>query len=154
MPALLIQMLKKIMQNQAHIFLWICCGSFRIHLLLAMYDSSLSRLLLVAFNQRTWFLPLSDRCKILSCLPVIFHWIFHNYSCTHIDRQLCATSYKICSWIRHRICKCCNLIIGTLMSWMSCIQDQIYVFHICLCGVLWQDYSELDINVTLFKTLN
>lgn len=113
---------EKSKQDQAHIFLCTCCGSFR---------------------------TLSDSCKFLSCLSVTFHWIFPSYSCAHMDRQLSETSNKICSFLRHIICKCCCLHIWILICWLSCIQDEAYNFHVCPCRVLWQDYSGLDMNLKL-----
>ena len=123
-PTLLIQMLKKVSRTKL-IYFWFlctCCGSFR---------------------------TLSDSCKFLSCLSVTFHWIFPSYSCAHMDRQLSETSNKICSFLRHIICKCCCLHIWILICWLSCIQDEAYNFHVCPCRVLWQDYSGLDINLKL-----
>ena len=40
------------------------------------------------------------------CLTMMFHWIFANYPCIHINKHLSATSNKICRSLHHRICVC------------------------------------------------
>lgn len=84
-PAMLILIATKSMQDQACIFLCICFRSFRIHQPKVVYHSVQSpifcilkspRLFLYICKHHLWYLPLSDCCKILSCLLMMFRLIF------------------------------------------------------------------------------
>ena len=108
--AILILVLTKITQDQVYVFSYISYISFWIHLPLTICHSA--RIdrdthqhfvflnppdpFCVFCNQYLWCLPLPDYYKILSFLAMMFHWIFTNCPCTHMDKHLSATSHKNC----------------------------------------------------------
>ena len=102
-------------------------------------------------------------------LAMMFYWIFANYSCTYMDKQLFATSDKICLCPHQRIYGClqifpfkfcwtlflncfCSQHIWILSKHLqhSHAQDRTYNFCIYLFEVLCVGLDrELTINLTL-----